>query len=796
MSKKRSKSNSSKNRKRKKSSSQKKVNKKREKGNSGKDKKKKSQKEKKEEEEESVIESSRLKRWVIAVVMFALALIVAFAFFDKAGKGGEIILEAFEFLIGQAGFSIPFLLVLGGILLVRPCKKRVYAYIFGGLLLFIVAISGIFETNLGEKAGGIIGYIFSWPFLKYFTVLVSNIVFSACMVIAVLILWEVVPQKGKIKWPPIDFSKIKEKINRGKEEEQEEADIEESSQPEVETPELGVKENQESLEGKKKDRKEKKAKEKESKKELGKQLGLEEEKSSRSSASRQDYNPPPLNLLGLPKGRPSGGNTQKDAEIIKETLANFGISVEMGEISVGPTVTRYTLKPDKGIKLSRITALNNDLALALARHPIRIEAPIPGRALVGVEVPNKGKTEVRLRELLASSEFQKASTPLTFSLGKDVSGGLVLTDLGKMPHLLVAGSTGSGKTVFLQGLITSFLYRNSPQKLRLMLIDPKRVEFSIYKSIPHVLGPVIHQPSKAVNVLNWLVEEMERRFDLMSEVRAKDISAFNATISKHQKLKEKYGIMPRIVLVIDELADLMAAKGKEVESSIVRLSQLSRAVGIHLVVATQRPSVDVITGLIKANLIARVAFQVAGQADSRTVLDMGGAENLLGNGDMLFLPSDSAKPKRVQGTFVAQENVKKVVEYVEQHNEFEDSGEIEKRLSEGLEESEEGEKNENLEEFNEPLYNKAKEMVVEYRKASASFIQRRLGVGYARAARIMDMLEQEGVVSPQEGSKPRQILIDKLDSEESEEESSGSSEESQEESEDEDKGEDSDWEKT
>ena len=330
----------------------------------------------------------------------------------------------------------------------------------------------------------------------------------------------------------------------------------------------------------------------------------------------------------------------------------------MSEINVGPTVTQYALKPAEGVKLSKITSLSNDLALALAAHPIRIEAPIPGKSLVGVEVPNKIRARVRLRNLIENANFQKSPSHLTIALGQDVSGNPIYADLSRMPHLLVAGSTGTGKTIFLNNLMLSLLYRSSPEILRFILIDPKRVEFPVYNELPHLLSPVIYDANRTVNAFKWLTGEMERRFDVLSLAKSRDITSFN------EKVTEKDDVLPYIVVVVDELADLMAAKGKEVEAGIVRLAQMSRAVGIHLVIATQRPSVEVITGLIKANITSRISFQVASQIDSRTVLDMAGAEKLLGLGDLLYLSAELGKPRRIQSAFVSEKEVKRVVDYI------------------------------------------------------------------------------------------------------------------------------------
>ncbi|MEO6078029.1 MAG: DNA translocase FtsK, partial [Candidatus Andersenbacteria bacterium] len=403
-----------------------------------------------------------------------------------------------------------------------------------------------------------------------------------------------------------------------------------------------------------------------------------------------------------------------------------------------------TLRPDQGVKLSRIMALQNDLALALAAHPIRIEAPIPNTNMVGIEIPNKDVSLVRLRELLTSKSFTKAQSPLTIVLGKDVAGVPQVGKIETMPHLLIAGATGSGKSIFINTLILSLLYRNSPAVVRMILVDPKRVELSLYNNIPHLLTPVIVEPDKTVNALKWAVKEMDRRYRLLAESGSRNLASFNANNPEQA--------MPLIVIVIDELADLMATHARDVEGMIVRLAQMARAIGIHLVLATQRPSVNVITGIIKANVPARIAFNVASQIDSRTILDGAGAEKLLGSGDMLFLPGDRAKPLRLQGGFISEEEVRQVVEEIREKNpmqiEFDDSIVTPAHAGSG----EAGDAGDDV------LFEDAKRVVMESGKASASLLQRRLRVGYSRAARLLDMLEDFGVIGAQEGNKPREVL--------------------------------------
>ncbi|MDO8601344.1 MAG: DNA translocase FtsK, partial [bacterium] len=466
----------------------------------------------------------------------------------------------------------------------------------------------------------------------------------------------------------------------------------------------------------------------------------------------------PFDLLEGDKGVPSAGDIRMNSAIIKKTLEDFNIPVEMSEINIGPTVTQYTLKPADGIKLTKITTLSNDLALALANHPIRIEAPIPGKALVGVEVPNKIRVQVRLKNLISNSQFQNSPAGLPLCLGNDVSGNPTYADIARMPHLLVAGSTGTGKTIFLNSLIMSLLYRNSPEMLRLIMIDPKRVEFPVYNDLPHLLCPVIVDPQKTINALKWLVGEMERRFDVLSAERVRDIKGYNEIA-----LKKEIPPLPYIVLIIDELADLMMARGKEMEAGIVRLAQMARATGIHLILATQRPSVEVITGLIKANVTSRITFQVASQIDSRTVLDAAGAEKLLGAGDLLFLSAEVTKPKRIQGAYVSEKEVKKTVAWINEANaklevEKIEEGVLDNQMSQDLSRALETPENE-FDGFygDDPLYEEAKRQVMEARKASASLLQRRLRIGYARAARLLDMLEDKGIVGPSDGAKPREI---------------------------------------
>ena len=460
---------------------------------------------------------------------------------------------------------------------------------------------------------------------------------------------------------------------------------------------------------------------------------------------------PPIELLERKFELPKPEDLKANAQIIKQTLENFGIEVEIGPILVGPSVTQYTIKPPQGMKLNKITALQDNISLALAVHPIRIEAPIPGESLVGIEVPNKTKIPVPLGWILENSNY-KNSHPLSFYLGIDLKGKIIEANLSKLPHLLICGATGSGKSVFIHNILISFLMKNTPDILRFILVDPKRVELSHYANIPHLITDPILEAKKTVGAFKWLIEEMERRYQVLLNFKARDIESYNLKVLKLRAKKEKIEFMPYIVMVIDELADLMVLAGKEIEASIVRLTQMARATGIHLILATQRPSTDVITGLIKSNISARVAFQVPSQIDSRIILDQAGAEKLLGSGDMLAILPDWSSPKRMQAPFIKENEIKKISNFWQ------------KQTSEDIEkveiEEKEIEKGFDLEfEEDDELYNEALKIVVQAQKASTSLLQRRLKIGYARAARILDMLEKNGIVGPQEGSKPRKVLV-------------------------------------
>ena len=484
-------------------------------------------------------------------------------------------------------------------------------------------------------------------------------------------------------------------------------------------------------------------------------LGANENHSALTVASDPSWKFPDLDLLIQKQDKADAGDVEGNAELIKESLANFNINVEMEGANIGPRVTQFTLRPPSGIKLTKIKALEDNLALDLAAQTIRIEAPIPGKRAVGIEVPNVKAAHVRLSSILQTSEWQAMNSPLGFAIGKDISGSPIVGALDKMPHLLVAGQTGSGKSVMINTILTSLLYKNSPSDLKLILVDPKQVELKPYDGIPHLLAPVITEPEKCISALKWTVAEMERRYTALAEVHKRNIVEYNA-------LKQEAG-MPYIVVVIDELADLMMMAARDVEALIVRIAQKARAVGIHLILATQRPSVDVITGLIKANVPARVAFTVASQVDSRTIIDQMGAEKLLGQGDMLLLTADMPKPKRVQGAFITDEETTKVTEFIRSQREpVYDEEVISQPVQLG------GGRGGMVSDYgaadaDDDMWKDAIQVVVDSRKASTSLLQRKLRVGYARAARLIESMEEQGIIGPADGSRPRDVLVNSVD---------------------------------
>ncbi|MDH5161253.1 FtsK/SpoIIIE family DNA translocase [Heyndrickxia oleronia] len=479
-----------------------------------------------------------------------------------------------------------------------------------------------------------------------------------------------------------------------------------------------------------------------------------------TEVENEDYQLPPISLLKRPKATDQSREynlIHANAAKLERTFQSFGVKARVTQVHLGPAVTKYEVHPDVGVKVSKIVSLSDDIALALAAKDIRMEAPIPGKSAIGIEVPNSEVAVVSLREVLEAKELDKPESKLQIGLGRDITGEAVLAELNKMPHLLVAGATGSGKSVCINGIITSILMRAKPHEVKLMMVDPKMVELNVYNGVPHLLAPVVTDAKKASQALKKVVSEMERRYELFSHTGTRNIEGYNDHVKKHNlETGEKQPLLPYIVVIVDELADLMMVASNDVEDSITRLAQMARAAGIHLIIATQRPSVDVITGVIKANIPSRIAFAVSSATDSRTILDMGGAEKLLGRGDMLFLPVGASKPVRVQGAFLSDDEVEEVVDFV-----------ISQQKAQYQEEMIPDDITETIEEVDDELYDDAVQLIAEMQTASVSMLQRRFRIGYTRAARLIDEMEVRGVVGPYEGSKPRVVLIPKPSEEQS-----------------------------
>lgn len=707
---------------------------------------------------------------ILTVAIFSIAALLFLSLFDLAGRFGLAIDRVAANALGWERLFLPFFLFAIGIHEVSPQRLPLKASNSIGFILFFFSLNPFIQTigaaagptSSPEHLGGKLGMLLSDPAVALLGRAGAGIVFGALTVIALLLIFNTsirrfVEHIGRFmarlfgvlrgvfapfRWIARTMSERREAAIRNRAvmanvqsvAEPERLDVLKQANVAVGGASQVVKSNQADP-----------TNDEEAETEgAERRTHIVQPKPKRRRLAIQI----PLELLMKRDQRPTSGDIQHNQHIIRRTLETFGIQVEMGDVAVGPTVTQFTLKPSEGVKISRITGLHNDLALALAAHPIRIEAPIPGKSLVGVEVPNQSVATVGLREMFDAKEWKERRSSIPFALGRDVSGRPWIADIGRMPHLLVAGATGSGKSVCLNDLIVSFLYSFGPDDLKMILVDPKRVELQVYNGVPHLITPVITDVEKTVNALKWTLREMDRRFDILSKFGARDIASYN------ERSEDK---LPFIVFIIDELADLMVTAMQEVEGPIVRLAQMSRAVGIHLVLATQRPSVDVITGLIKANIPARIAFAVASSTDSRTILDSMGAEKLLGRGDMLFQTAEMSTPKRLQGAYVSDEEIARVVEFLKTAYEPTDydPAVVEKQ---GMGSSFLGGAAGGDDGDSDPLLSEAKEEIIRAGKASASLLQRRLKVGYARAARILDLLEHEGFIGPGEGAKPREIL--------------------------------------
>jgi S-DNA-T family DNA segregation ATPase FtsK/SpoIIIE len=689
-------------------------------------------------------EETRYSLW--GILFMVLGLLITLSVFNMAGPVGDFIYRGLNAFLGFGYYLLPILLVVIGYSFLKKERPQIaFTHTVFGIttLLSCLAIMDIAsngkEESLNITFGGYLGSIVSWPFLKLFGIYASILLLGGLLIISLIVLFDERPNLVELFKKIWNFLKGDLHLPKIKKDE----DVEESG---IKNEELKI------------DKKEVKNTNEMEYDESPVVEKIVAEKEMRVKKFTTDYIPPPLTLLEKDKGKPNTGDMKGNMNIIQRTLLTFGVSVEMDEVTVGPTVTRYALKPAQGVKLSRIVGLQNELALALSARTIRIEAPIPGKSLVGIEIPNKVKSMVGLATLLSDDKFQNSPKPLTVALGRGLSGKSVFGNLAKMPHLLVAGTTGSGKSVTIHSIITSLLYRNGPEDMRLILVDPKRVELTLYNKIPHLLTPVITDPKKTILSLKWAAKEMDRRYDILQAESVQNIESYHSNVYNKAKKDEIMERMPYIVIVIDELADIMQSYPRELESAIVRLAQMSRAVGIHLILSTQRPSVNVITGLIKANIPTRVALQVSSQIDSRTILDQGGAEKLLGAGDMLYSCAETPHPERIQSAFISEEEVKKVVEYLRKAyiDEIPDTIELTGTVEKGNNLFNDTLGNDN--DGDDDLYEDARLTVIEAGKASTSYLQRKLGVGYARAAKLIDMLEERGVIGAGNGAKPRDVL--------------------------------------
>ena len=696
-----------------------------------------------------------------AVMLILLSLLLVVSWFGVGGPVLQWIDMATVKTIGYTAYALPILLIYLAVETFRAEENQLPVVVKFAAVLEIVWFSGLFglmKTASHPNSGGFVGDILNTATLKMVDSAIAVIIYLVLAFITVLFitqtspftvfskLWEMI--KSNTKEDDNNRSIMKKVSIAQPAEEEKKTDLGEiklnAGVPIIDT-----------------------AKEKKSLlKKVEKPEKVNEEQALVATRD-PNWEAPSLELLEKNESGADAGDTRQNAQIIHDTLSEFNIEAAMGDINVGPKVTQYTLRPPSGVKLTRITALETNIALNLAAQSLRIEAPIPGQKAVGIEVPNRKAAEVRLRSTLSSKQWAAARDPLSFGIGKDISGQVVVGELGKMPHLLIAGQTGSGKSVMINTLLCSLLYRNSPSDMKLILVDPKQVEMAPYADIPHLLTPVINEPEKTISALKWAVNEMERRYKLLAGEKIRNIKEYNKRLQSRAKKiaiadengnvqEHEDGSMPYIVIVIDEMSDLMMMAKKDVETLIVRLAQKSRAVGIHLVLATQRPSVNVITGLIKANVPARIAFTVASQVDSITILDQSGAEKLLGQGDMLFYVTSMSKPKRIQGAWVTDDEVNKITDHLRMQMAPQYNDEV---VAQPVQLDGKGGVVMDLSEGGDDKFKDAVRVVVERRKASTSMLQTRLGIGYQRAARIIEEMEERGIIGPQNGSKPREVLI-------------------------------------
>ena len=698
----------------------------------------------------------------VLLILFSLLLVVAWF-----GVGGPVLkwidtvsLQA----VGYTMYALPILLIYLAVETFRAEGNQLPLAVKFAAVLEIVWFSGLFgllKTASRPESGGFVGDSINMGVLQMVDSAIAAIIYLVLIFITVLFITQTSPFTV--------FSRVWEMIKTDRSEDDKNRSVMKQAAKRDSGDKLGdIKLNAgvPIIDA----AKEKKSLLKSSKKQPPHPEKAEEQ-TALVATRDPNWQPPSLELLERNESGADAGDTRQNAQIIHDTLSEFNIDAEMGDINVGPKVTQYTLRPPSGVKLTRITALETNIALNLAAQSLRIEAPIPGQKAVGIEVPNRKAADVRLYGTLNSKQWKSAREQLSFAIGKDISGKVVVGELGKMPHLLIAGQTGSGKSVMINTLLSSLLYRNSPSDMKLILVDPKQVEMAPYEDIPHLLTPVITEPEKTISALKWAVNEMERRYKLLAAEKIRNIKDYNQKLqSRGKKIaiadengnvqEHEDGSMPYIVIVVDEMADLMMIAKRDVEALIVRLAQKARAVGIHLVLATQRPSVDVITGLIKANVPARISFTVASQVDSMTILDQAGAEKLLGQGDMLLYTPSMSKPKRIQGAWVTDDEVNKITDHLRMQMAPQYNDEV---VAQPVQLNGKGGVVMDFSEGGDDKFKDAVRVVVERRKASTSMLQTRLGIGYQRAARIIEEMEERGIIGAANGSKPRDVLISSVD---------------------------------
>ncbi len=680
-----------------------------------------------------------IKRAITIVAIFTLALLGLVSIFDGAGTLGQYLKAGLGQMFGWTNWIFLLLLLSLGFIILFSKRLQVKKVYYLGIGLFYLSLSGLLdffvadltlaEIRTAQSGAGIFGYAIGHTALRYAGFWGGLLILSSlCLISVIIVFYNSLRLVGNWFTDLFQGAQYDGPI------------IEEAARPmttllDLDNESARTEVEEETINDE--PRTKNKHTEEEPSKPTQRQLKLVEI---------------PIGLLNDSSKPPVSGDIKARGLKIQNTLETFGIEVTMGDVNVGPTVTQFTLKPAEGVKLSQITTLQNDISLALAAHPIRIEAPIPNKSLIGIEVPNLSASTVLLREILSSESYLARKSNLMVALGKDVTGKAHMADLGKMPHLLIAGATGSGKSVAINCIIMSLLWQNSPSDLKLIMVDPKRVELSMYNDIPHLMTPVITDAKATINALRWVVSEMDQRYKLLASAGKRNIDSYNSSVLINR--------LPYIVVVIDELADLMAVAAKEVEAAIIRLAQMARAVGIHLILATQRPSVNVITGLIKANITSRIAFSVASQMDSRTILDTSGAEKLLGNGDMLFTNASLSKPMRLQGAFISEKEVASIVEFLRQSGEPEYDHSITENQSNGN-----GPAGGGAIDGDEEDLRRAAEIIIKAGKASATMLQSRMRIGYAKADRLIMQLEDMSIISSANGSKAREILIseDQLD---------------------------------